>query len=855
MRRPPLPAPPVRQMYALCWLLGLLGGAWFPPCLFLLAVLLLLDARLAPWRHPARALLALLLFAAGCLPARLLLTPSPAPAWHTAALADAPARERPRLCGRIRSVSGLPDDRLRILLEGVRPEGSPGASPLPGLVAWTWDEPVQRPLAGQTACLRAPLRPVHGQRNEGMQDWSLWWRAQGVHWRLWSRGDRAAPVFDGAGSRPGRWRQAALDSFSLALLPPSLRSAPAEERTGWLTAHQGRAALTALLFGDRQFLTRDTLDELAAASLLHSLALSGQHLALAGLLGLGLVLAAARLQPSLYLLRPRPSLSLLAACPPALLYLWLGNAPASLVRAACMLFCLTLSLLFLTGRKAGPFARLAPYLPHTTLDCLAAALTGICLVSPTAVFDTGLQLSALCLLAIGLALPVMRRLLPAPHETDDAPPSLSRFARCRALVRRLRHRAAQLLFLSLAIQLVLLPLNVLLFGNAGHWFFLNLPWLPVLGCFVLPAAACGLALSLCGLTDAAHALLSLAALPPQWLMDGLHMLTAQGMLVTPPLPRPHWAAIPGVLLCMAALARILSRSEGRLRLHGTGRPLAAGLLLLGGSLLLPPLSARLFPEIRLDMLDVGQAQALVLRVPGDGPGRAPLRLLIDGAGSFSKHFDAGRQLVAPVLLYTSLPRLHAVISSHPDLDHMGGLPYILRHFRVENFYDNGRPARGGQAELWNDLRRQLAARPLARGDRLPLGDPAEGLVLEVLHPPRTDEQRWTGNDASLVLRLSRHGHGLLLLPGDAEKATLRELLASGQDLRAEVLVAPHHGSAGSFLPAFYAAVRPREVLVSCGFMNRFRYPSRQLRQWLARHDIPLRRTDEDGQLTVRWPVR
>lgn len=855
MRRPPLPAPPVRQMYALCWLLGLLGGAWFPPCLFLLAVLLLLDARLAPWRHPARALLALLLFAAGCLPARLLLTPSPAPAWHTAALADAPARERPRLCGRIRSVSGLPDDRLRILLEGVRPEGSPGASPLPGLVAWTWDEPVQRPLAGQTACLRAPLRPVHGQRNEGMQDWSLWWRAQGVHWRLWSRGDRAAPVFDGAGSRPGRWRQAALDSFSLALLPPSLRSAPAEERTGWLTAHQGRAALTALLFGDRQFLTRDTLDELAAASLLHSLALSGQHLAPAGLLGLGLVLAAARLQPSLYLLRPRPSLSLLAACPPALLYLWLGNAPASLVRAACMLFCLTLSLLFLTGRKAGPFARLAPYLPHTTLDCLAAALTGICLVSPTAVFDTGLQLSALCLLAIGLALPVMRRLLPAPHETDDAPPSLSRFARCRALVRRLRHRAAQLLFLSLAIQLVLLPLNVLLFGNAGHWFFLNLPWLPVLGCFVLPAAACGLALSLCGLTDAAHALLSLAALPPQWLMDGLHMLTAQGMLVTPPLPRPHWAAIPGVLLCMAALARILSRSEGRLRLHGTGRPLAAGLLLLGGSLLLPPLSARLFPEIRLDMLDVGQAQALVLRVPGDGPGRAPLRLLIDGAGSFSKHFDAGRQLVAPVLLYTSLPRLHAVISSHPDLDHMGGLPYILRHFRVENFYDNGRPARGGQAELWNDLRRQLAARPLARGDRLPLGDPAEGLVLEVLHPPRTDEQRWTGNDASLVLRLSRHGHGLLLLPGDAEKATLRELLASGQDLRAEVLVAPHHGSAGSFLPAFYAAVRPREVLVSCGFMNRFRYPSRQLRQWLARHDIPLRRTDEDGQLTVRWPVR
>ncbi len=853
MRRPPLPAPTVRQLCAICWLLGLLAGAWPLPCLLLLALLLILDPRLFPWRHPARSLLVLLLFAAGFLPVRQLLTPSPAPTWHLAALADAPARERPRLCGHIRSVNGLPDDRLRMLLDGVRPEGSPDATPLPGLVAWTWDEPAQRPLAGQKVCLRAPLRPVHGLRNEGMQDWGLWWRAQGVHWRLWSRGERAAVVLEGEGSPSGRWRQAALDSFLLALLPPSLRSADDAERGRWLTAHQGASALPALLFGDRRFLTRDTIDNLAAASLLHSLALSGQHLALAGLLGLALVLAAARLKPSLYLLRPRLSLSLLASCPPALLYLWLGNAPPSLVRAACMLFCLTLSLLLITGRSPGPLARLAPYLPRTTTDCLLAALVGICLVSPTAVLDTGLQLSALCLLAIGLALPVMRRLLPPSHETDDTPSPRTRPARCRALVRRSLHRAAQLFFISLAIQLVLLPLNILLFGNAGHWFVLNLLWLPVLGCFVLPAAACGLLLALCGLPGVAHALLSLAALPTQWLLDGLCRLAAEGLLTTPLLPRPHWMAIPGLLLCMAAASRILSY-PGSLRLHGTGRLLTAGLLLLTGSLL-PPLTARLFPEIRLDVLDVGQAQAVVLRVPGPHTGDAPQRLLIDGAGSYSRHFDAGKQLVAPILLYAALPRLHAVISSHPDLDHMGGLPFILRHFRVEHVYDNGRSARGKQADLWNELRQQLSARSLARGDRLPLGNPAHGLVLEVLHPPRGESERWTGNDASLVLRLARHGHGLLLLPGDAEKPALRELLASGQDLRAEVLVVPHHGSAGSFLPAFYEAVQPREVLVSCGFMNRFRYPAPKLQEWLARHNIPLRRTDEEGQLTVRWPVR
>lgn len=851
MRRPPLPAPSLRQGYALCWLLGLLAGAWLLPCLGLLAVLLCLETRLAPWRHPPRTLLALVLFGAGWLWTSHLLQPPAAPDWLPSAQADAPARNRPRLCGRISHVNGLPDNRLRILLADVRPQTHPEAAPLPGLVAWTWDAAPLRPVPGQAVCLRGALRPVHGQRNEGLQDWALWWRAQGVHWRLWSRGEKAEAVFSGPGTPSARWRQQAFNAFLEALLPPALRQADAATQAGWLTSHQGHAVLPALLFGDRHYLSRKTLDEFAAASLLHSLALSGQHLALAGLLGLVLVLAAARLHPQLYLLRPRLSLSLAAACPPALLYLWLGNAPSSLVRAAAMLFCLALSLLLVTGRRVGPLSRLVPYLPRTTIDCLLTALLAICLASPLAVFDTGLQLSVLCLLAIGISLPVMRRLLPAAQETDAPSPARPMW---RALPRRLLHRAAQMLFLSFSIQLLLLPLNLLLFGNAGHWFFLNLLWLPVLGCFVLPAAACGLLLALCGATDLAHLLLTLAALPAQWLADGLQQLGTLGLLEAPLLPRPHWTAIPGMLLCMVALARRLSFSAAsRPRAYGVRRLLLAGLLLLLVSPLLA-LRPRLFPEIRLDVLDVGQAQAILLRVPGPHPGAAQLRLLIDGAGSFSPSYDIGRQLIAPALLYNAPPHLHAVISSHPDLDHLGGLPYILRRFDVERLFDNGRPAHGQLNALWDTLRLAHRSRPLARGDRLPLGDPAYGLVLEVLHPPRDAESRWRGNDASLVLRLARHGHGLVLLPGDAEKAALRDILASGQNLQAEILIAPHHGAAGSFLPAFYKAVQPREVLASCGFMNRFRYPSRTLRHWLDDHGIPLRRTDRDGQLTVRWPA-
>jgi competence protein ComEC len=46
----------------------------------------------------------------------------------------------------------------------------------------------------------------------------------------------------------------------------------------------------------------------------------------------------------------------------------------------------------------------------------------------------------------------------------------------------------------------------------------------------------------------------------------------------------------------------------------------------------------------------------------------------------------------------------------------------------------------------------------------------------------------------------------------------------GEWLRSEVLLVPHHGSAGSSSEAFIAALRPRIALISSGFQNRFRHP-------------------------------
>lgn len=879
MRHPPLQAPLLWQLCLCFWIGGIAAAVWPWQSLLCLALLVLADSRLwKAWRMAFCILLAL----AGLFTARWQLYGSP---WHHDLAIQSPPlwlAEAPkdiRVCGTVTDSQGLPDQRLRLILSHMVPEAaaatndalngaaSPIASavPLPGLVALTWDKATLRPMPGQTLCLARRPMPMQGFANEGQSAWDLWWAAQDVRWRLWSQGERGDPRVYGEGGRSARWRESLREKFLAALLPPappagSLLTAENSEpaaatardaapgqakkaldgqaasghimqpgqaaQSGQERLSQGKAIVLALLFGDRQYLDQATLNNFAAATLVHSLALSGQHLVVAGMIGLFCVLAASRLRPGIYLRRPKILWVMLASLPPALGYLWLGNAPASLLRATVMM--LVAALWMAAGR------------PRTTLDALGAALLCITVSSPLSVLDTGLQLSALCVAAIGLSLPWLRRIIPLPDR--GAQEHAGRAAAWgRALMR--------IFLVSLFIQIALLPLNMLLFGNAGFWFPLNVAWLPVADLIVLPAAVLGLLCSALGLEPLARLILDVAALPCQWLVNSLAWLAENDLLAAPAMLRPHWTALPA----FAALLTALAFRAGRKNLPKS----AARLLLAGGALLLAgPLlrvEQRLSPEIRLDVLDVGQSQAVALRLPGH------MRLLLDGGGSASPRFDPGKALVAPVLLYNDSPRLTGVLNSHPDLDHMGGLVHILEHFNVSALFDNGQDGRGdsGWGALWAQARRQYNARPLARGDVLQLGDPARQLQLEILHPPRNAlteaDSPWTGNNASLVARLTHKGRGLALIPGDAERRSLRHILDQGMDVRAEVLVLPHHGSDSSYLADFYKAVQPRVAVAACGFENRYGYPGKKVRAWLDKAGIPLLYTGRDGQVSVTWP--
>lgn len=106
-------------------------------------------------------------------------------------------------------------------------------------------------------------------------------------------------------------------------------------------------------------------------------------------------------------------------------------------------------------------------------------------------------------------------------------------------------------------------------------------------------------------------------------------------------------------------------------------------------------------------------------------------------------------------------------------------------------------------------RRGIETRAVVAGDRFKAGD----VSFEVLHPPHGDFGT-VENERSLVMLVRHAGHSILLT-GDLEKTGLPRVLGL-PPVRADVLLAPHHGSQGAFPPAWKAWANPNLVVVSRG---------------------------------------
>lgn len=252
----------------------------------------------------------------------------------------------------------------------------------------------------------------------------------------------------------------------------------------------------------------------------------------------------------------------------------------------------------------------------------------------------------------------------------------------------------------------------------------------------------------------------------------------------------------------------------------------------------------IFAEERGGMLtvaffDVGQGDAIFIEAPNGN------QMLVDGGPGTSVIRALGE--VMPFYDRT----IDAVIATHPDADHIGGLPEVLRRYDVGFFLDPGVSSDTGVYKALVQSIGLAGAKYIIarRGMNIAL-DEAAGVFLEILFPDRDMEGTDT-NDASIVANLV-YGDTSFLLTGDSPQKIEKYLAAiDGKNLDTNVLKAGHHGSKTSTSDILLGFASPEIAIISAGTNNRYGHPHEEVLNRLSEFGVRVLRTDEEGTIIIK----
>ncbi|WP_020652093.1 DNA internalization-related competence protein ComEC/Rec2 [Massilia niastensis] len=371
-----------------------------------------------------------------------------------------------------------------------------------------------------------------------------------------------------------------------------------------------------------------------------------------------------------------------------------------------------------------------------------------------------------------------------------------------------------------AVTVGLVPLTLLLFGQVSLVSPLaNAVAIPVISLFVTPLALAGSVLP----SPLADFVLGTAHLAIELLAGGLAWLAAPKLAVwSAPAPQPWMLA-----LAIAGTAWLLAPRGWPHRWAG----LAAWTPLLTQLPASPPPG-----RFTVTAFDVGQGMALLVETHRH-------RLLYDTGPQYAPGADGASRVILPYLRGRGIGRLDSVIVSHSDLDHAGGALALLGAVKV--------------GELISSLPGEHPAlRAAARHVRCQAGQrwQWDGVLFEMFGPDGASyaDPGLKANARSCVLRVSAQGRAILLA-ADIEAAQEGALLDGGaRRLRADVLLAPHHGSGTSSTIAFLQAVRPSLGIFQVGYRNRYRHPKPEVYARYQALGIRRVRTDEAGAVTITF---
>jgi competence protein ComEC len=713
-------------------------------------------------------------------------------------------------------VRHTPDGRIVLVeVKGIGRRGVEEAAE--GTIRLTWREPDNGFLVyGDDVTFTTRLREPYGTLNPGGFHYGNYLKRQGIQAVGTVHGPDAVKILKDQERNVlkqvlgvvDQWRQTIHHAAVSSLTNPAL------------------GLFLGMVLGEQSYIEQEIRDAFMASGTVHILSISGSHLGLLALIIFAGARGALRLLPAVWLERLSLRLTatrfaILCTLPAVSFYTLLAGAEMATIRSWIMIVVCCVGVWL--GRE------------RHLLTALAVAALLMLLPNPEAIHDISFQLSYVSVAAIGLVVLARKEKAADTTELDFAFPPAQ-----KTWWLNIWHKIGLACLVTLAVSLTTLPL-------VAHDFH-QVPWLglltnmvivPLVGIFLIPI----------GLLSGIWMLLRGGEFLPfanvnQWVFD----LLAEVVVGLSQVPGAAWfVASPhfvSMIIFWGLLAGLVAMWHQSVIRWGCVAVLLGILLWWGWS----PRTGWKPGTVRVMFLDVGQGDATVLELP-DGQ-----TVLID-AGPAYRRLDMGRAVIGPYLWNQGIRKLDHVIATHPQWDHVGGLPWVLHAFQVGQYWSNGiaRPEKffrqlhsavesaGLQERIPSAGTQILSSGPCT----LTVVSPSIGHMTKVLPPLSMSGMDL--NNRSLVTRLECREHSFLFT-ADAEQGALDTLLHIPHGLSARVVKVPHHGAKSSLHHEWVNLLQTEAVVISVGAHNRYGHPAPEVLDVYQQRNFPLYRTDRDGAI-------
>ncbi|MDQ0197229.1 DNA internalization-related competence protein ComEC/Rec2 [Neobacillus ginsengisoli] len=552
----------------------------------------------------------------------------------------------------------------------------------------------------------------------------------------------------------------------------------------------------ALIFGDRNVLNPDLLEDYQKTGIVHLLAISGLHVSL--LVGmvyyLGIRIGFTKQFMMNFLLTILP------------FYIILTGGSPSVIRAVMMIYLVLLLVKWNNRIKLLP------------IDAISLALIIYLFFSPMIIFDIGFQLSFTVSFAIILSAP--------------------------KILKRYQKNISRMLVTSITSQLAALPF--LLY----HYFelsfislFANLLYIPLFSFVYLP-----------GLYLLFFVQLIFGTSPTMVINLFIKIITFSNQLIAKLADYSLFRFTPGrpngVFLVLYLLIILLiffiweARYCRKRNLH----------LFLLTCLLLTIQSGWnvINPYGEVTMIDVGQGDSILIHLPfGKG------NYLIDTGGTLAfsgeqwknrvKPYEVGRDVVVPFLKGKGITKIDKLILTHGDMDHIGGAFSILKELEVKQILMSS-VVEPSEAEL-NIIKlaekKGIPALKVSEGNEWTSGES----FFYILSPEKNFSGERNKGSVTIFVKV---GGLTWFFGGDLDQEGEEKIIKKYPNLKIDILKAGHHGSKTSSAQTFINQIKPRVSLISVGEKNRFGHPHKEVLDRLKKAGSIIYRTDKQGAITYRF---